>query len=123
MQAYLIRGTAMAGKVRVFGVNATELVGELQRRHDTWPAVTAALGRAAAAGAMMGAMLKDEQKLTIQVKGDGPAGQIVIDDNARGEVSGYVEECHVDLPLNVVGNLDVAGATGRVSMIYSTKSL
>lgn len=123
MRDYLIRGVALEGKVRVLGVQATGITGELQRRHDTWPTATAALGRTLSAGLMMGAMLKDEQKLTIQVKGDGPLGQIVVDANAKGEVRGYVDNPHVDLPLNEAGKLDVAGAVGREGNIYVIKDL
>jgi len=123
MRDYLIRGIALHGQVRVFGVHATGITGELQRRHDTWPTVTAALGRTVCAGLMMGAMLKGEEKLTIQVKGDGPVGQIVVDANANGEVRGYVDNPHVDLPLNDVGKLDVAGAVGREGNIYVIKDL
>ncbi len=72
---YLVRGTALGGKVRVFAVRSTQLTEELRRRHNTLPTATAALGRTAAAGAMMGAMLKGKEKLTIQVKGDGPLGR------------------------------------------------
>ena len=79
---YLVRGTAWDGKLRVFAVTTTGLVNELRERHNTMPTTTAALGRTATAGAMMGAMLKGEEKLTIQVKGDGPVGQIVVDANA-----------------------------------------
>jgi molecular chaperone Hsp33 len=123
MRDYLIRGIALGGKVRVFGVQSTGVVAELQRRHDTWPTATAALGRAVSAGLMMGAMLKGEDKLTIQVKGDGPIGQIVVDANANGEVRGYVDNPHVDLPLNEAGKLDVAGAVGREGSIYIIKDL
>ncbi|GFR38433.1 33 kDa chaperonin [Insulibacter thermoxylanivorax] len=123
MRDYLIRGTALDQKVRIFGVRATEIVAELQRRHDTWPTATAALGRAVAAGLMMGAMLKDEQKLTIQIKGNGPLGQIVVDANAKGEVRGYVDNPHVDLPPNEQGKLDVKGAVGTEGALYIIKDL
>jgi len=109
--------------VRLFGVQSTGIVAELQRRHDTWPTATAALGRAVSAGLMMGAMLKGDEKLTIQIKGDGPIGQIVVDANASGEVRGYVDNPHVDLPLNEAGKLDVAGAVGREGTIYVIKDL
>lgn len=123
MQDYMIRGTAMDGMVRIFGVRATGIVEELRRRHDTWPVVTAALGRTVAAGLMMGAMLKDEDKLTIQIKGDGPAGQIVVDANAKGEVRGYADNPHVDLPPNAQGKLDVSGAVGKNGTLYIIKDL
>lgn len=123
MQDYLIRGTAYEEKVRFFAALTTGLVEELRRRHDTWPTATAALGRAATAGVMMGAMLKGEEKLTIQIKGNGPLGQIVIDANASGEVRGYVDNPHVHLPLNFAGKLDVAGAVGHEGTIYVIKDL
>ncbi|MBW7477427.1 Hsp33 family molecular chaperone HslO [Paenibacillus oenotherae] len=120
---YLVRGTAWDGKLRVFAVQTTELVDELRRRHGTLPTATAAIGRSATAGAMMGAMLKGEEKLTIQVKGDGPIGSIVIDANAKGEVRGYVDHPQVQLASNAQGKLDVAGAVGRTGHIHIIKDL
>ncbi|MGR6546773.1 Hsp33 family molecular chaperone HslO [Paenibacillus tundrae] len=122
-QDRLIRGTAMDGRVRAFAVQTTELVEELRRRHDTFPTATAAMGRTLTAAAIMGAMLKGEEKLTIQVKGDGPIGQIVADANAKGEVRGYVSNPHVHLPSNSMGKLDVAGAVGTEGFVNVTKDL
>ena len=119
----LIRGIAMDGKVRAFAVRTTQLVEELRRRHDTYPTATAAMGRTVTAAAMMGAMLKGEDKLTVQVKGDGPIGQIIADANAKGEVRGYVKNPHVHLPSNSQGKLDVRGAVGTEGFIHVTKDL
>lgn len=122
-QDRLIRGIALDGKVRAFAVRTTRLVEELRRRHDTYPTATAAFGRTLTAGAMMGAMLKGEEKLTIQVKGDGPIGPIVVDANAKGEVRGYLKNPHVHLPSNSFGKLDVRGAVGTTGFINVTKDL
>uniref|UniRef100_UPI00406C10CB Hsp33 family molecular chaperone HslO n=1 Tax=Paenibacillus sp. FSL H8-0548 TaxID=1920422 RepID=UPI00406C10CB len=119
----LVRGTAWKGKIRVFAARTTQLVEELRQRHGTFPTATAALGRTLTAGAIMGAMLKGQEKLTIQVKGDGPLGQIVVDANADGEVRGYVENPEVHLPSNAHGKLDVAGAVGRTGFVHITKDL
>ncbi|PZE19227.1 Hsp33 family molecular chaperone HslO [Paenibacillus xerothermodurans] len=123
MRDYLIRATAMEGKVRAFAVRATGIVDEIRRRHEMTPTATAAVGRTVAAGLMMGAMLKGEEKLTILVRGGGPIGQIVVDANARGDVRGYADNPHVDLPLNEVGKLDVAGAVGRDGFLNIIKDL
>jgi len=120
---YLIRATAMQGKVRAFAVQAKECVEELRRRHQATPTVTAALGRTVSAGVMMGAMLKGQEKVTLQVKGNGPIGKIVVDANAAGDVRGYVTNPSVDLPLNRAGKLDVAGAVGTEGFIYVSKDL
>lgn len=119
----LVRGTAMNGRVRAFAVRTTELVDELRRRHDTYPTATAALGRTVTAAAIMGAMLKGQEKLAIMVKGNGPLGQITAESNALGEVRGYVHNPHVHLPSNSMGKLDVAGAVGTEGFIDVSKDL
>ncbi|MFC0216102.1 Hsp33 family molecular chaperone HslO [Paenibacillus chartarius] len=123
MGDYLIRGTALNGQVRAFAVVTTGITEEMRRRHDTSPVATAALGRTAAAALMMGAMLKGQEKLTIQIHGGGPIGKIVVDANANGEVRGYVDNPHVDLPPNAAGKLDVAGAVGVDGALVVTKDL
>jgi molecular chaperone Hsp33 len=123
MNEYLIRGIALDGKVRAFAVVTTSITEELRRRHGTTPTTTAALGRTAAAGLMMGAMLKGEEKLSIQINGGGPIGQIVVDANAKGDVRGYVDNPEVDLPLNAIGKLDVAGAVGTDGFLNISKDL
>lgn len=122
MHDYMIRATAFGGQLRAFAANTTEIVDELRRRHGATPLAAAALGRTATAGVMMGAMLKGEERLTIQVKGDGPLGQIVVDANAHGEVRGYVDNPDVDLPLNERGKLDVRSGVGE-GTLYVIKDL
>lgn len=123
MKDELVRGTAWNNGIRVFAARTTELVGELQRRHGTYPTATAAIGRTATAAAMMGVMLKGKEKLTVQVKGDGPLGQIVIDANAAAEIRGYVDHPQVHLASNNQGKLDVAGAVGRTGYLHVSKDL
>ena len=123
MNDYLIRGTALDGRVRAFAVQTTRLTDELSQRHQTTPTATAALGRTAAAALLLGAMLKGEEHLIVQVKGDGPIGQIVVDANAKGEVRGYVDNPFIDPPLKENGKLDVAAAVGTEGFLYITKDL
>jgi molecular chaperone Hsp33 len=123
LQDYIIRAQASGGKVRAIAASTTNIVEELRRRHGTTPTATAALGRTVTAALMMGAMMKGEERLTVQVKGGGPIGQIVADANASGEVRGYVDEPTVDFPLNARGKLDVAGAVGTEGYLYVTKDL
>ncbi|ALS25723.1 heat-shock protein Hsp33 [Paenibacillus sp. 32O-W] len=123
LQDILVRGTAWGGSIRVFAARTTRLVDEMRRRHGTLPTATAALGRAATAAAMMGAMLKGDEKLTVQIKGEGPLGQIVVDANAKGEVRGYVDHPSVHLASNSQGKLDVAGAVGRNGHLHIIKDL
>jgi molecular chaperone Hsp33 len=123
MSDYLVRGTAFNGFLRVFAVRTTDTLREIQRRLDTWPIVSAALGRTLSVGAMMGAMLKGEDRLTIVVRGGGPVGQVVVHADTQGKVSGYVTNPHVHYDLNDKGKLDVARVVGNDGTIIVTKDL
>lgn len=123
MKNELIRATALNGQVRAFAARTTQIVEELKERHQASPTAMAALGRTITAGAMMGAMMKGEENLIIQVKGGGPIGQITVEANAKGEVRGFVDEPDVNLPPNAAGKLDVAGAVGTDGFLYVTKDL
>lgn len=123
MQDYLVKALGYNGQVRAYAVSTTETVGEAQRRHNTWPTASAALGRAVTAGVMMGAMLKGDEKLTIKIEGDGPIGAILVDSNAKGEVRGYVTNPHVHFDLNEHGKLDVRRAVGTAGMLSVVKDI
>lgn len=114
MQDYLVRGIAAEGMVRAFAINSTSLVQEAANRHETYPVVTAALGRLLSAGAMMGSMMKGEDDIiTLTVKGDGPIGNITVTADSHGNVKGFPGNPSVDIPLKYAGKLDVGGAVGR----------
>ncbi len=120
MNDYIIKALAFDGKVRAYAIRSTKTVSEAQRRHNTWPTASAALGRAMSAGAMMGAMLKGEDKLTIKIEGGGPIGAILVDGNAKGQVRGYVTNPQTHVDLNEQGKLDVravVGVNGTLSVV------
>lgn len=123
MKDYLVRAIARKGKVRAFAIRSTNVVEECRVRMDTWPVASAALGRTVTATAVMGAMLKGKERLTVQIKGGGPIGQIMADANADGEVRGFVTNPHLDFPLNSKGKLDVARAVGTDGSLVVTKDL
>ncbi|MFC5543215.1 MAG: Hsp33 family molecular chaperone HslO [Bacilli bacterium] len=123
MQDYLVKALGFDGKIRAYAAVSTNTVGEAQRRHDTWPTATAALGRALTAGAMMGSMMNEDDKITIKIEGGGPIGIILIDANGKGEVRGYVTNPHVHFPLNEAGKLDVRRAVGTQGNITIVKDL
>lgn len=120
---YLVKALAYDGIVRAYAVNATDTVAEAQRRHETWHTSSAALGRSLVGGLLLGATLKGEDKLTVKIMGDGPAGAIIVDSNAKGEVKGYIQNPKVALPLNAQGKLDVRGAVGTQGLFTVIKDL
>lgn len=120
---YLVKALCRDGNVRAYALKSTQLIGESQTRHQTWATATAALGRTLSVGVMMGAMLKGEETITIQVRGNGPLGKIIVWADSKGHVRGYVDRPQTHLPLNKEGKLDVGGAVGRDGAIYVTKDL
>lgn len=123
MKDYLVKALAFEGTIRAYAVRSTEIVSEGQRRHNTWPTATAALGRTMTAGVMMGAMVKGEDKLTIKVEGNGPLGAMIVDANGHGEVRGFVTNPQTHIDLNAQGKLDVSGAVGVDGMLTVVKDL
>ena len=113
MQDYIIRGTAIDGAIRFFAATTKNLVDTAKNLHGTSPVATAALGRTLTAASMMGAMLKNDTDLiTLNIKGDGPLGGVVVTVDNSSCVKGYVLNPTVNIPLKSVGKLDVGGAIG-----------
>ena len=111
---HLVRATAAEGYIRAFAVSGKEMVEKARSLHDLSPVAAAALGRTLLGAVMMGSMMKDEQDLlTIQIRGDGPIGGIVVTADSLGHAKGYVFNPGVMLPPNEEGKLDVGGAVGH----------
>lgn len=123
MNDYLIKATTYDGMVRAYAATSTRVVEEARKRQDTWATASAALGRTLTITALMGAMFKGEDSLTVKIEGGGPIGAIVADGNAKGEVRGYVTNPHVDFDLNEQGKLDVAKAVGAEGYLSVVKDL
>lgn len=120
MEDYIVRATAANETIRAFAVRSTEMTAKARELHYTYPVVTAALGRLLSAGAMMGSMMKgDKDKLTIQMNGDGPIGQLTVTVDSHGNVKGFPANPAVDIPLKKPGKLDVGAAVGHGIMTVS----
>lgn len=114
MTDYMVRAAAADASIRAFAITSREIVETARRCHDTWPVMTAALGRLLTAGAMMGTMMKGEKDLlTLQIQCTGSAKGLIVTADSSGNVKGYAQEPHVDLPPNALGKLDVGGALGH----------
>ncbi|MFC6316201.1 Hsp33 family molecular chaperone HslO [Lapidilactobacillus achengensis] len=124
MADHLIKAITTDGAFRMLAVDASALVGSAQRRHDTWPAATAALGRTLTGTLLLSsALLKEPETMTVRIQGDGPVGMIVADGNAKGQVKGYLSHPQVNLPATPLGKIDVRRAVGTQGSLSVTKDL
>lgn len=108
------------GQLRALAAVTTGVVETARWRHDLYPTAAAALGRTLTASLLMGALLKGDQRVLLQIIGDGPLKHVVAAADAQGAVRGYVGDPHVHLPLSAKGKLDVAAAVGR-GHLYVTR--
>lgn len=120
----LVRAITKDGMVQAVAVSTRDLTERARNIHTTLPVATAALGRALAAASMMGNALKAEgASLTLQIKGGGPLGTVMAVADEFGNVRGYVQQPHVDLPLRPDGKLDVGAAVGSSGSLTVIKDL
>jgi molecular chaperone Hsp33 len=113
MNDYMVRGTAAGAHIRILAARSTLLVEKARQIHKTSPVVTAALGRLLTAGCLMGSFMKSEEdRLTLNIHGDGPVCAICVTADNKGHVKGFVGQTMVIIPANAKGKLDVAGAIG-----------
>ena len=113
----ITRAMTQDGSVRIVCTDSTAIVRQAQEIHHTCKTMTAALGRVLTVTSLMGSLLKDKtDALTIQFKGDGPAGTILCVSDYAGNVRGYADNPDAELPPNDKGKLDVGGAVGAGSL-------
>jgi molecular chaperone Hsp33 len=73
---------------------------------------------------MIGHTLKDPKAtVTVRINGGGPIGSIIAVSDQSGNVRGYVQNPHVDLPKKLNGKLDVGGAVGTNGMLTVIRDL
>lgn len=124
MSDKIMKFLAYEGKISVICIDTTKLVEDARQTHDLSPVATAAFGRLLTITAIMGNEMKGEKnKLTIQMKGNGPLGTMLTTSDNFPRVKGYVSNPIVDLPLNDIGKLDVGGAVGNAGFINVIKDI
>ena len=120
----LVRMIAADGTLTVMAVDSTDMIREMERIHKTSAVTSAALGRLLTAASLMGSVLKGkDHSITLRLSGGGPAGSVIAVSDSCGNVRGYVENPIVEIPLNIKGKLDVAGAVGKDGTLTVMKDL
>ena len=122
--AFLLRGMAADGSIRVVAADTTDLVGEAVARHGAARTAGAALGRTLTGALLLShVLLKNPQdRVTLRLRGDGPLGGVIADAGLDGTVRGYAHNPEVELPPRSDGKLDVGGAVGHTGDIEVIRS-
>lgn len=108
----LLKGMAKEESLLVVGLIDTETVEKARSIHATYPTASAALGRTMSGAILLSSLLKEGQRVMLQVVGDGPLKEVVSEADWLGRVRGYVKRTHIYLGLKD-GKLDVGRAIGK----------
>lgn len=120
----LVRALSADGSVLCSSVDATDICNEIVRIHTPSPAATAAMGRLAAAGALMGALMKGEDDaLTLRINGGGVGGTVLCVADYMGNVRCCCDNPQADLPLKENGKIDVGGFVGKDGFLAVIRDL
>lgn len=122
MEDYLVRIIARESGVRGLACVTTNLVNQICQKHGTAPTATAFLGRALTGGALMGALLKVQQRVAIKLEGTGPLQKAIVESDSYGRLRGYVAVPDLDLPLQH-GRQDMEAAIGRAGLLTVVRDL
>ncbi len=126
MPDLLVAASNLEAGVALVAAITTDLVAEIRNRHDLWPTATAAVGRLATGAALFSASLKGNERISLQIAGDGPLGSLAADawllDEHTAGARGYARNGRVELPIDARGKFDVAGAIGDGSLQVTRSS-
>lgn len=117
--SYMVRMMAKEAGVRGLFCLTTALVNDAQQRHATAPAATVALGHGLTAAALLGSLLKVQQRIALKFVGDGPLQKLVVEADSYGRVRGYVAVPDLQTP----DAAEVALALGRQGLLTVVKDL
>lgn len=122
MDDHLIRVVSPDGLFRGAAAVTTNLVRTICEKQQTDYTATVALGRLLTGGALLGCLLKGQQRLALSVEGNGPLKKLSVEADAQGNIRGMIRNPIADLPpLN--DRFDVAGAVGKAGFLHVWKDL
>lgn len=122
MTDHLVRILSKDGSLRAVAAATTNLTENIRRRQETDPTATVALGRLVSGAALMGALLKGDQRLALMIEGSGPLQRLHAETDADGHVRGSVKQPIAGLPPKA-DRFDVAGAVGKAGFLHVVKDL
>jgi molecular chaperone Hsp33 len=106
-------GMAGRGALRWVAVDVTDIVREVRDRLDLTPVAAAALGRAVAGASMLLRLAtKTPSRLVLDIRGDGPLRQVLVEVDEDGNIRGTVGDPRVVVPDLPNTKLAVGNAVG-----------
>ncbi len=104
--------------IRATSVDATEVVAEMQKLHNSFPLATIGVGRAMVGALLLASQLKDKQKIGLLFRGNGALKSIYAEADFEGHVRAYTPNPQYEPP-TYDGGLKLADALGHGTLSVS----
>lgn len=122
MSDRIVRALSASGGIRVLACSAAELTRVVCDLQEASATASIALARGLAGGALMGALLKDDQRVALKFEGNGPLLRLLVEAESDGAVRASAGNPAAEAePLN--GHWNVAGLLGRAGFLTVSKDL
>ena len=122
MNDHIVRALSTVGGIRILCCDVKSLAREICDLQQASPTVQVALGRGLAGGALMGALLKSDQRIALKFEGNGPMRKMIVEADADGAVRGCAGNPAAEAePLN--GRWNVPGVLGKAGFLTVTKDI
>lgn len=93
----LIKGIEAEGRFKISVVKTTDVVQTAKENHGLSMLNTVLLGRTLTAAMLLASELKGEERIKLQMEGNGPIGLLVAEANRVGEIRGYSQHPAIEL--------------------------
>lgn len=122
MEDYLVRIIAKEAGVRGLACVTTGLANEAILRHEATGAVSIGLARGLSAAALMGALLKVQQRVALKFEGSGLLKKMVVESNSYGKVRGYATPLDETESANrSINLLELFGQNGILTVVKDVR--
>jgi molecular chaperone Hsp33 len=114
----LCRGLLPSRGLRAVFVRVGDTARMARMLHGLYPTSARLFAEALAAGALVGALQKDEGRVNLQLECDGPVGGLFVDADAGGNLRGYVRRPGVHFPGDPARGVHASlGGSGYLSVL------
>lgn len=122
MNDRIVRALSSKGGIRILTCSTTDLTRSVLTLQGTSPTASIALARALAGGALMGALLKPDQRVALKFEGNGPLRKMIVEADADGAVRGCVANPAAEAP-PVDDRWNVPGIIGRAGFLTVSRDI
>lgn len=122
MKDYLIKVLSKGMGIRGIACITNNLSRYASKQHETSPFGSFLLSRTLTAAALMGGLIKQNERIGLKFEGNGPVQKILAEAEGEGIVRGYIGNPKVDMDITAK-DFDYGNAIGKAGLLTVVKDL